>query len=956
MVSVTETNRENPSSDNDPPISLSLWEALGEEYWSVKNATADAKYEEFRSACLKARTDCGKAQNAADKAQAKGDKEPYLVEGTKQYEKAKEACEEAERNFANHLIARFHQDPRDALCFSGGGIRSASFCLGVLQALAWYSGPDSKLFSEFHYLSTVSGGGYTGGWLSSWITRAKGTAKVVQELRATRLEKLDPEPKPLLYLRNFVSYLNPRLGALSADTWTLISTVLRNVILNWLVLIPLLAAALALPQLMYAALAQGKDWGIPDCVLTILLVGSGIFAAVSTAYIVYDLPKGINAKRSQGTFLRFCMLPLLVACLGLTVYWAWHIETGGPVFDWWYVVGFVVIAVCLGLLGGLAIGIYRNVPRNWFWIVVAAISTLVAAGLAAFAGYHLAVLFVDVESHSISDLRAYTWLAVPVALAIIAVMQLLTVGLTSRITEDEDREWWARSTAWLLLALLLWLSLAGIVLYGTRLLHSFKMALTGPIITTALGGIASRLGSSSKTNAGPRKDEEKPSSRLPTSAISGELALKLIVPAFLVLLVVSLASVNEALSTHLAGWRVFAWWQGVYGSAQEPSFETEGLLILLLGGVSLVAAVFVNVNKFSLHAMYRLRLIRSFLGASVGEKRAPSFFTGFDPADNLAMADLHNGHPFHVVNIALNLVKGEKLAWQQRKAESFTVTRLHSGSCRVGYQHSDHYGRTKSQKGITLGGAITISGAAASPNMGYHSSPLVTIIMTLFNARLGVWLANPGKAGKHIWDKEGPTYAVRPFIDEAFGLTTDTNAWVYLSDGGHFENLGLYEMVLRRCRNIVVVDASADPGFTYEDLGNAIRKIRIDMGIPVEFREQPPIPKIPGEKGPHWAVGEIQYSCVDGPGTDGILLYVKPCLNGNEPTDVVAYSKLQPTFPHQSTVDQWFDEPQFESYRRLGFHSIDELLEFRGGTCGLSELLQKVVSRMVLQSWTLREE
>ena len=254
----------------------------------------------------------------------------------------------------------------------------------------------------------------------------------------------------------------------------------------------------------------------------------------------------------------------------------------------------------------------------------------------------------------------------------------------------------------------------------------------------------------------------------------------------------------------------------------------------------------------------------------------------------------------------------------------------------MGYQRSKHYGR---REGISLGGAITISGAAASPNMGYHSSPLVTIIMTLFNARLGAWLANPGSPGKGLWPKEGPTYAVRPFVDEAFGRTTDTNAWVYLSDGGHFENLALYEMVLRRCHNIVVIDASQDPGFQYEDLGNAIRKIRIDLGVPIEFKPQKPIPTTKGGEGPHWAVGEIQYSFVEGPGTDGVLLYVKPCLNGSEPKDVLAYSKAQPDFPHQSTADQWFDEPQFESYRRLGYHSIDELMGFSGKASTLSQLL-----------------
>src|SRR3984885_14619570 len=87
-----------------------------------------------------------------------------------------------------------------------------------------------------------------------------------------------------------------------------------------------------------------------------------------------------------------------------------------------------------------------------------------------------------------------------------------------------------------------------------------------------------------------------------------------------------------------------------------------------------------------------------------------------------------------------------------------------------------------------------------------------------------------------IEQTEGPSFAINPLIEEAFGQTTDNRPYVYLSDGGHFENLGLYEMVRRRCRTIVVVDAGADPNCTLEDLGNAVRKISIDLGVKVEFR------------------------------------------------------------------------------------------------------------------------
>ncbi len=122
------------------------------------------------------------------------------------------------------------------------------------------------------------------------------------------------------------------------------------------------------------------------------------------------------------------------------------------------------------------------------------------------------------------------------------------------------------------------------------------------------------------------------------------------------------------------------------------------------------------------------------------------------------MRDLRTGFkPFHVVNVALNLVSGQRLAWQQRKAQSFTVSPLHSGNYELGYRDSAEYG---GRDGITLGTAVTISGAAASPSMGYHSSPVKGFVMTLLNARLGAWLGNPGDAGERTWRQDGPRSAV----------------------------------------------------------------------------------------------------------------------------------------------------------------------------------------------------
>jgi hypothetical protein len=130
---------------------------------------------------------------------------------------------------------------------------------------------------------------------------------------------------------------------------------------------------------------------------------------------------------------------------------------------------------------------------------------------------------------------------------------------------------------------------------------------------------------------------------------------------------------------------------------------------------------------------------------------------------------------------------------------------------------------------------MAVSGAAASPNQGYNSSPSVAFLMALFNVRLGWWLGNPGKKGDVTYKYDGRRNAVVPILAEMLGLTSDTNKYVYLSDGGHFENLGLYEMVRRRCRFIVAIDAGCDPKFAFEDLGNAVRKIEIDLGVPIRF-------------------------------------------------------------------------------------------------------------------------
>jgi len=399
-------------------------------------------------------------------------------------------------------------------------------------------------------------------------------------------------------------------------------------------------------------------------------------------------------------------------------------------------------------------------------------------------------------------------------------------------------------------------------------------------------------------------------------------------------------------------------------------------------GLALLVSNRIGVNAFSLHSMYGNRLVRAYLAASRkhGERR-PHWFTGFDPKDNVPMnelwpADAQTGEPspsaatpprlLHIVNIALNLVQpsGKRLEWQDRKAAAFTVSPLFSGSQITDYVRSSAYIESPHRQGISLGAAMTISGAAASPNMGYHSSLPLAFVMTLFNVRLGLWMPNPcwpalsGERSRWPWRRDEPTLSLSALLDEALGHTSAESRFLNLSDGGHFDNMGLYEMVRRRCRRIVLVDATADPDYQFDDLLSTLRKIRVDMGIAIEFPGGLPGPADKGRTGRAVTVGTIHYASADTHGRTGAIVLIKPSLlpepplpvkpaesdapavagaapeiatppagqpfAGQLPLDVRRYAQEsargKDRFPQQPTSDQFFDEAQFESYRMLGLH------------------------------------
>jgi hypothetical protein len=815
------------------------------------------------------------------------------------------------------LASKLFDKKLTALCLSGGGIRSATFCLGVLQALS-----KQNLLSHFHYLSTVSGGGYIGAWLTGWASRPGSSMESVERA----LSATDQEPKQLTNLRDFTNYLTPRVGLFSLDSWTFLSTFVRNLVLNWLLLLPMFLLVVWAPkttalifELVEDELSASSDRTPYFALFAVTAAFYGSAIGLSSAQLrqvkteVDSESPGEGQKQyGYGTtqyFLRI-LLPSQIAAIGATVVLArFPYELTSLATLAAFAIGGALIWTIPFLVSVFAKG--APVSFTWpssFWGRI--------LGGAVF-GLLLALGFSLIQPDSVYDDRV-----VLVAGAVIFMLahmfgQIIFSALTSEITRFDDvLEWAARAAAAWLMVCLVWTISATLVLWTPELkamlfdgLGAWGRSLV-PTSGLLAGAASALLGKSRRSPGGP--NETKFSAYDPTKvaifcALIFFLVLFFELSVLFDLVVLQGESVGALLKDHLV-------------TRRDIGYVAIALVVLLLWRS--FASRNININRFSLHAFYRNRLIRAYLGASHDSRNANAF-TGFDQGDNLDMCGLHEGKPVLIANTALNLVHGKRLAWQERKASSFTVSRCAAGNPAVGYRPSDKYGNS-----ISLGTAMGISGAAISPNMGYHSAPILAFIMTLFNARLGWWLGNPCRA---FWKEGSPRDSSTAIIKELFGLTDDDSDYVYLSDGGHFENLGVYEMLRRRCRTIVVIDAGCDPLLKYEDLGNLVRKARIDFNIEITFAEPSPPsagcervrlglvnqPKPPCAA-PYCIIGDIAYPDVQG--ETASLIYVKAAIHGDEPEDVWAYAASHPEFPHESTGDQFFSESQFESYRRLGLH------------------------------------
>jgi hypothetical protein len=326
------------------------------------------------------------------------------------------------------------------------------------------------------------------------------------------------------------------------------------------------------------------------------------------------------------------------------------------------------------------------------------------------------------------------------------------------------------------------------------------------------------------------------------------------------------------------------------------------VLLLVSAGCALYAFLGLNINLTGPHRLYRDQLARTFV--QFDDKKT----------DPVWLAEINgSGYaPCHLINTALNVPSSQNAALRERKSDFFLFSKEFSGSPATGYFPTKDWQTNSAQPDLAT--AMAISGAESS----YMKLGLLpTAILTFLNVRFGFWIKQPNQKRNNSY----PGFLC--LMREIFGFSmSEKNAWLNLSDGGHIDNLAIYELLRRRCKLIISVDGEADPTYNFQGLMTLVRRAQIDFGarIAVDLSDIRPDPKT-GYSQAHAALCTIRYS----DGSLGFIIYMKPSVMGTESEMIRRYRSNHPDFPHRTTLDQFFDEEQFELYRQLGVHVANDL-------------------------------
>jgi hypothetical protein len=825
----------------------------------------------------------------------------------------------------------------EALALSGGGIRSATFSLGVLQALAGRGrdvgsaepprGFKESLLSRFDYLSTVSGGGFIGAFLVGLFV----PARLREEARSAEQAANDAQAvlasgppgriraaecrdahlrlrAPLAWLRENGRYLTP--------TGT--------------------------GDLVYAAGLGLRNWVSLHVVIGVaLLLALTLMAVLRSAWL--DLPWVEPLGRLEARWLnealagaRFSKQP------GDSIWWSTlFVAALAPLLLW-----VVPMGVAFWTTSRTPDGRSRPINRS-------------SASMAAAAG-----IFVLLGCYGTGDSPLLQWIwwgvASVTALGVLVHILLACFQPAARMQS-------VQLTRWLASGLIAAGALSLLALIETLGHTLYLLTVTGPAwlpglpaaLGAALAWLGKKIGAAGSAGGLPGWMQKMPLTTL--GGLAGLAALLLIAT--------------------LWAW-VVQWlaWQGEAPSMARMVSREHLLLLLTHAGAWLLLALGVGqfpafINLSSLQSFYAARLIRTYLGASNGER-----FTGdasrlsaaepmardnlafealYQPAHGAEKARLMTWAPLHLVNVTVNKTvdPAEQLVQRDRKGQPMAV--MPYGFAIDGWRNlfKPVGGFAPPNPPMHLGEWVGTSGAAFSTGIGRETTLGMSLLMGAANVRLGVWWAS-GRDHKEplTWHNRlgrwmGAMFRTQTYLSYEFtarfhGLR---RRWQYLSDGGHFENTALYEL-LRRERDvgfIVASDNGADPGYRFDDLANLIRlariDLRVDVGVVSDFGGWEHLPKVFGSTAQFAADGGktnpaallLKAQPLDDDKDDAgkvnkaaprWIVLLKPSPQAGAPADVLQYGKTHPAFPQEPTSDQFFDEAQWESYRSLGEYIAGRVL------------------------------
>lgn len=329
--------------------------------------------------------------------------------------------------------------------------------------------------------------------------------------------------------------------------------------------------------------------------------------------------------------------------------------------------------------------------------------------------------------------------------------------------------------------------------------------------------------------------------------------------------------------------------------------------------------ILITRNNAGMHAFWRNQISRAYLSREDTDGRDRVSCRANAPLTDLPIG---NG-PLHILNCTVNTPGSKTSRLRNRGTARFEVSPLCVGGPVTGWSEIKNYPE------LSLAKAAAISAAAVN-SQGGHTIPVASrALIALLNLGLGVWMLHPYVVGRvvddhrDLRDRLWPHFWTYAMIREVLGHNTEEDPLVFVSDGGHHDNLGVSALVARGCRTVICLDAAADPGYDFSELARVVRLLGVDdqhwqlEGIDVDdARPEDPTGDYSKRLSNHPILVGTFVS-----GTDRVdFIYVKTSLVDDVPLVVEHYARLNPTFPQQSTADQFFDEAQFEAYSQLGEH------------------------------------